>query len=326
MTFMRLTACTKATAPLTAITLMVIGGCSMDPDFDGSLESFLLSQPDRFATITENPEKHRVQIIYTQIDRDENNHPSFTSYTYRLNEDEYFYPASTVKLPAAALALEKINALDLDGLTDFHLGEVAFGQGVIDKNRIQRLQRRNGCAGRQVFAEIDLDDTKLAAERCTYHLLVDQRTFGSNRGRRAVHLRPRLVILGLRHRAVLEQLARTFELQLGQRLLCDQALQLGSVDAVVEMKDGIAGLDVLPGLRQDLSDLTGHLGGDGHTLGRFDAADGVQIRLPGFHPHLGRGDGGRRWRLRHHGGHFLPAEILPAENAAEHRGEEQENQ
>jgi hypothetical protein len=65
----------------------------------------------------ENPEKYRVQIIYTQIDRDENNHPSFTSYTYRLNEEEYFYPASTVKLPAAALALEKITALGIDGLT-----------------------------------------------------------------------------------------------------------------------------------------------------------------------------------------------------------------
>ena len=53
----------------------------------------------------EDPERCRVQIIYTQIDRDENNTPSFTSYTYRLNENEYFYPASTVKLPAAALAL-----------------------------------------------------------------------------------------------------------------------------------------------------------------------------------------------------------------------------
>jgi hypothetical protein len=96
---------------------MLIGGCEMKPEFDGSLKSFLLAQPERFATITADPEKYRVQIIYTQIDRDENNHPSFTSYTYRLNEEEYFYPASTVKLPAAALALEKITALGIDGLT-----------------------------------------------------------------------------------------------------------------------------------------------------------------------------------------------------------------
>jgi hypothetical protein len=114
---MRLTACIKATAPLAVVTFSLLGGCEVKPEFNGSIDEFLRSQPGRFATVTENPEQYRVQIIYTQIDRDENNHPSFTSYTYRLSEDEYFYPASTVKLPAAALALEKINTLDLDGLT-----------------------------------------------------------------------------------------------------------------------------------------------------------------------------------------------------------------
>ena len=99
------------------MTGLLLGGCDVKPEFEGSLEDFLLAQPDRFGTVMQDPAKYRVQIIYTQIDRDEDNYPSFTSYTYRLNEDEYFYPASTVKLPAAALALEKINALDLDGLT-----------------------------------------------------------------------------------------------------------------------------------------------------------------------------------------------------------------
>src|SRR5690606_12459294 len=33
-----------------------------------------------------------------------------------LNGDEYFYPASTVKLPVALLALEKINRLEVPGL------------------------------------------------------------------------------------------------------------------------------------------------------------------------------------------------------------------
>ena len=42
------------------------------------------------------------------------NVPSFQSFTYRVDDDEYFYPASTVKLPTALLALEKINeAFDL---------------------------------------------------------------------------------------------------------------------------------------------------------------------------------------------------------------------
>src|SRR5690606_23050871 len=38
------------------------------------------------------------------------------SFSYRANDAEYFYPASTVKLPVALLALEKINRLDIAGL------------------------------------------------------------------------------------------------------------------------------------------------------------------------------------------------------------------
>ncbi|MEM7276550.1 MAG: serine hydrolase [Pseudomonadota bacterium] len=75
-----------------------------------------MSQPHRFAAITREPEKYRVQIIYTQIDRDANNYPKFTSHSYHVNDKQYFYPASTVKLPTALLALEKINELAIPGL------------------------------------------------------------------------------------------------------------------------------------------------------------------------------------------------------------------
>ncbi len=55
-------------------------------------------------------EELNIQIIYTQINRDQNNKPSFTDYTFNLN-NQYFYPASTVKMPIAFLALEKLNEL-----------------------------------------------------------------------------------------------------------------------------------------------------------------------------------------------------------------------
>ena len=93
-----------------------LAGCQQGNGWDGSLENLLLSQPERFTTVVQGAEKCRPQIIYTQIDRDENNKPTFTSYTYRLDADEYFYPASTVKLPAALLALEKLNRLAIPGL------------------------------------------------------------------------------------------------------------------------------------------------------------------------------------------------------------------
>lgn len=103
----------KASRILTLAVLLA--GCGGD-GWDGSLEDLLESQPERFGTVMQDPDGHRVQIIYTRIDRDADNRPSFRSFSYRLDADEYFYPASTVKLPTAALALEKLNDLDIPGL------------------------------------------------------------------------------------------------------------------------------------------------------------------------------------------------------------------
>jgi hypothetical protein len=84
---------------------------------DTFLEDLMKKQPDKFSDILKNAVDRRVQILYTQINRDKKNRPTFTSYRFRVNANEYFYPASTVKLPASLLALEKINQLKIKGLT-----------------------------------------------------------------------------------------------------------------------------------------------------------------------------------------------------------------
>jgi hypothetical protein len=81
------------------------------------LESLMKSKPEQFGTILNNPNEYRVQLFYTQIDRDINNIPHFKEYSYRLNPAEYFYPASTVKMPMAIMALDKINSLKIPGFT-----------------------------------------------------------------------------------------------------------------------------------------------------------------------------------------------------------------
>jgi beta-lactamase class A len=103
-------------AAILLCSLPFLSGCQKHSPWNGSLEALMRSQPHRFATVMSDPAKHRLQIIYTQIDRDDENRPHFRSYTYRLRADEYFYPASTVKLPVALLALEKINRLNVAGL------------------------------------------------------------------------------------------------------------------------------------------------------------------------------------------------------------------
>lgn len=70
-------------------------------------------------TVLADPKKYGLQILYTQIDRDENNKPSFTQYAYGVNPNNYFYPASTVKFPIALLALQKLNELNIEGLDKY---------------------------------------------------------------------------------------------------------------------------------------------------------------------------------------------------------------
>jgi len=98
------------------LLLAMTAGCKQAPEWPGSLDALLESQPERFGTVMQDPAKYRVQIIYSQIDRDTNNQPVFKSFAYNVNPGEYFYPASTVKLPVAALALEKLQRLNLPGL------------------------------------------------------------------------------------------------------------------------------------------------------------------------------------------------------------------
>lgn len=100
---------------LSALAALFVTACT-GAKWDGSLEEFLKSQPGPVAQVMKDPEKYRLQVIYTQIDRDEQNRPSFTSFGYRVDAGEYFYPASTVKLPTALIALEKLNTLDIAGL------------------------------------------------------------------------------------------------------------------------------------------------------------------------------------------------------------------
>lgn len=85
---------------------------------DPFLEQLLNNPPDSLLKhVLDHPDVYRYQLIYTRIDRDAQNNPSFTNYYYHVDSLRYFNPASTVKLPLAALSLEKINTLKKYGVT-----------------------------------------------------------------------------------------------------------------------------------------------------------------------------------------------------------------
>jgi len=80
------------------------------------LQQILQADNPIFKGVMSDLDKHEVQILYTQIDRDSIGKPYFTDYSFQLNDDNYFYPASTVKMPVAFLALEKLKTMQLNNI------------------------------------------------------------------------------------------------------------------------------------------------------------------------------------------------------------------
>ena len=80
------------------------------------LEKLIRQNRDSLQPWAEAPADYEVQILYTQIDRDEDNRPQFTTYRFGVDPKQYFYPASTVKMPVALLALERLHRLGVRGL------------------------------------------------------------------------------------------------------------------------------------------------------------------------------------------------------------------
>lgn len=66
--------------------------------------------------ILNNPDSFQYQIIYTEINRDKKNRPHFTHHYLHVDRNRYFNPASTVKLPTALVALEKLNRIKAAGI------------------------------------------------------------------------------------------------------------------------------------------------------------------------------------------------------------------
>ena len=80
-----------------------------------SLMHYLMGKDELVDKVLRN-EKYKVQLIYTQVNQTNSAKLDFN--TIDLSTNDYFYPASLVKLPVALLTLEKLKELDLS-LKDF---------------------------------------------------------------------------------------------------------------------------------------------------------------------------------------------------------------
>jgi len=100
------------------------------------LDNIIKKNKDQLTPVINHPDKYELQIIFTKINRDNADQPSLNTFSYNEIPDKYFYPASTVKFPAAVLTLEKLNDLNKERLNMFtHLsidsvykGHVSFSK------------------------------------------------------------------------------------------------------------------------------------------------------------------------------------------------------
>lgn len=83
---------------------------------DSLMGQLLQQYPQYFDRVLKNKKQWNVQFIYTQIDKGANGIPALKNYYFNVDPHQYFYPASTVKLPICLLALQRLNELKQKGI------------------------------------------------------------------------------------------------------------------------------------------------------------------------------------------------------------------
>ena len=102
------------------ILLLLVKANSINAQLPAPFNAILPSIQDSVAKkVLASPNAYRLQLVYTQIDRDQNGIPRFTNHTLYADTENYFNPASMVKMPLAFLALEKLYELNQPGVNKF---------------------------------------------------------------------------------------------------------------------------------------------------------------------------------------------------------------
>ena len=106
------------------------------------IEKSLKNPNPKIQNVLENKNEHEIQILLSEIKRNHSGEVLFKESTYQLDEDLYFYPASTAKLPIAILALQKLNSLKAKGIsisgdTPFYIRN-KDGETIVDRDSTQK--------------------------------------------------------------------------------------------------------------------------------------------------------------------------------------------
>jgi hypothetical protein len=96
---------------------------AFDNDDDRFFEDLFSKYPGKFDSVILHRIGWNVQIVYTQIDWGKNGVPSITQHYFNKKDAAYFYPSTTLNLPIAMLALQKLHELPFPGI-DMNTGMI----------------------------------------------------------------------------------------------------------------------------------------------------------------------------------------------------------
>jgi len=197
---------------------------------DAKFKTIFEEQPGWFHEVLQQSERYQVQIRYTQIDRDVEQKPHFTTFTLG-DASRYFYPASSIKLFAAIAALEKLNTPEFEH---------------VDRGTVLKIQ-----AIRPSQTSVDLDEGRPATiEQYIRKLFVVSDNDAFNRlyefcGQ--AHLNQRLSAVGLKDTLILHRLSvflspeenrhtNPFTFFRGEVPILHQDAQFNSIDLIKDRK------------------------------------------------------------------------------------------
>ncbi len=83
---------------------------------DNPLADIIRENQAAFGPWATDPDRYEVQVLYTRIYRRDDGTVHLTHHRWGADSTQYFYPASSVKLPAAILALQHLNELGIVGM------------------------------------------------------------------------------------------------------------------------------------------------------------------------------------------------------------------
>lgn len=96
------------------LLFLVCMSCTEETKYDDPIEFALAADSEKIQKVMQNLEAHEVQIIVTDANGND--------YSFQVDDNNYFYPASSVKFPMALAALELVDRFpEITSETDFRI-------------------------------------------------------------------------------------------------------------------------------------------------------------------------------------------------------------